>query len=294
MNVIKVREADSRLEEVEEVLIRSQKIHRCIFRVPPSLLAQEDKVIEDLKEEVSVLDPTTRLTTKVQEPARSEEESDNSHSSSSSLDTDSMWETISMSSRYETYDVFHVDEVEKDVYKLPVSPLKVEEKYSVVRCVNQPVEQPSLVSSDGESLLEKEVWFDCASDLIKEQVFEDDLQELGTEAVVGQVDLFMQGVQQPCIDGHVEVHFEVLEWVCGRGELAPADDSMETDTGAAYKGEVPCREEGATNLVGDEVFEEQVEALAGHTLEYEKVALEPFTEGLDTGLQRDQVCLPMQ
>ncbi|KAI5081397.1 hypothetical protein GOP47_0004580 [Adiantum capillus-veneris] len=101
-----------------------------------------------------------------------------------------------------------------------------------------------------------EVWFDCAFDLIEEQVFEDDLQELGTEVVVGQVDLSMQGVGQPCLDGHVEVHFEVLEFVCVRGELAPADDSMETDTGAAYKSEAPCNEEGDANLAGDEVFDE--------------------------------------
>ncbi|KAI5071947.1 hypothetical protein GOP47_0014198 [Adiantum capillus-veneris] len=138
------------------------------------------------------------------------------------------------------------------------------------------------------------MWFDCASSLIEEQVSEDDLQELGTEAVVDQVDLSMQGVGQPCLDGHVELYFEVSEFVCSRGEIAPADNSMETDTGAAYKGEVPCREEGDTNLAGDEVFDEQVEALAGHTLEYEKVALEPFTKGLDAGMQRDHVCLAMQ
>ncbi|KAI5070822.1 hypothetical protein GOP47_0015165 [Adiantum capillus-veneris] len=159
-------------------------------------------------------------------------------------------------------------------------------------CVNRPVEQPYLVSHDGESLLEEEAWFDCTFDLIEEQVFEDDLQELGTEVVVGQVNLSMQGVGQPCLDQHVEVHFEVSEFVCGRGELALADDSMETDTGAVYKSEAPCNKEGAANLAGDEVFE-QVEALASHTPEYEKVALEPFREGLDTGLQREQVCLPM-
>ncbi|KAI5062553.1 hypothetical protein GOP47_0023092 [Adiantum capillus-veneris] len=69
---------------------------------------------------------------------------------------------------------------------------------------------------------------------------------------------------------------------------------METDAGAAYKSDSPCKEEGATSLAGDEVFDEQVEALASHTPEYEKVALEPFTEGLDTSLQREQVCLSMQ
>ncbi|KAI5067737.1 hypothetical protein GOP47_0018265 [Adiantum capillus-veneris] len=106
-------------------------------------------------------------------------------------------------------------------------------------CVNRPVEQPSLVSYDGDSLLAEEVWFDCASDLIEEQVFEDDLQQLGIEVVVGQVDLSMQGVGQLCFGGHVKVHFEVSEFVCGRGELASADDSMETDTGAAYKSEDP-------------------------------------------------------
>ncbi|KAI5080237.1 hypothetical protein GOP47_0005716 [Adiantum capillus-veneris] len=237
------------------------------------------------------------MTAKVQEPAISEEEYDSSHSSSSSLDTDSMWETESISFRYESYDVFHVDEVEQDVYELPTSHLKVKEEHSArveMPCVNRPVKQPYLVSRDGESLLEEEVWFHCASDLIEEQVFEDDLQELGTEAVVDQVDLSMQGVGQHCLDGHVEVYFEVSEFVCSRGELAPADDSMETHTSAAYKGEVPCKEEGTTNLAGDEVFDEQVEARAGHTLEYEKVALEPFSEGLDTGLQRDHVCLVMQ
>ncbi|KAI5082447.1 hypothetical protein GOP47_0002190 [Adiantum capillus-veneris] len=205
-----------------------------------------------------------------------------------------MWETESISSRYETYDAFHVDQVEKDVYKLPASHLKVEEKYSVAPCGSRPVKQPSLLSRDGESLLEEEAWFDCASDLIEEHVFEDDLQELGTEVVVDQADLSMQGVGQPCLDGHVEVYFEVSEFVCSRGELAPANDSMETNTAATYKREVPCKEEGATNLAGDEVFEEKVVALAGHVLEYGKVALEPFTEGLDAGLQREHVCLAMQ
>ncbi|KAI5082650.1 hypothetical protein GOP47_0002393 [Adiantum capillus-veneris] len=102
-----------------------------------------------------------------------------------------MWETESISSRYESYDVFHVDEVEQDVCKLPTTQLKVEEKYSVTPCVNLPVKQPYPVSHDGESLLEEEVWFDCASDVVEEQVFEDNLQELGTEAVVGQADLSM-------------------------------------------------------------------------------------------------------
>ncbi|KAI5071805.1 hypothetical protein GOP47_0014056 [Adiantum capillus-veneris] len=143
------------------------------------------------------------------------------------------------------------------------------------------------MSCDGESLLEEEVWFDCASSLIEEQVFEDDLQELEEETEVCRSDLSMQGVGQPCLGEHVEAYFEVSEFVCGRGELAPEDDSMETDTGAAYESEAPCKEEGATNLVGDEVFDEQVEALTGHAPEYEKVALEPFTEGLDTSLQRD-------
>ncbi|KAI5056134.1 hypothetical protein GOP47_0029655 [Adiantum capillus-veneris] len=103
----------------------------------------------------------------------------------------------------------------------------------------------------------------------------------------------MQGVGQPCLGEHVEVCFEVSVLVCSRGELAPADDSMEADTGAAYEREAPCREEGA-NLAGDEVVEEQVTALAGHVPEYKKVALEPCLEGFDTGLQRDQVCFAMQ
>ncbi|KAI5072940.1 hypothetical protein GOP47_0013046 [Adiantum capillus-veneris] len=127
------------LEEVEQVPTRSQKIQRSIFRVPPSLLAiaQEDEVIEYLKEEVSVLEPATRMTAKVQEPPRSEEEFDSSQSSSSALDTTSMWETDSMSSRYETYDVFHVDEVEKDVYELRASQLKVEDKYNTMQGLGQ-------------------------------------------------------------------------------------------------------------------------------------------------------------
>ncbi|KAI5056037.1 hypothetical protein GOP47_0029558 [Adiantum capillus-veneris] len=181
-----------------------------------------------------------------------------------------------------------------NVCELPASQLKVKEKYSVSPCVNLPVEQPYLVSCDGESLLEEEVWFDCASDLIEEQALENDLQELGTEAVVGQVDLSMQGVGQPCLDGHVEGYFEVSEFVCSRGELAPVDDSMETDTSTAYESSAPCNKEGATNLAEDEVFDEQVKALAGHALEYEKVVLEPILEGLDTSLQREHVCFTMQ
>ncbi|KAI5064636.1 hypothetical protein GOP47_0021306 [Adiantum capillus-veneris] len=111
----------------------------------------------------------------VQELASSKEESDSSHSSSSALDTDATWETESRSSRYETYDVFLVDERMNNVCELPANHLKVKEKYSVTPCVDLPVEQPSLVSYDGESLLEDEVWLDCASSLVEEQVFEDDL-----------------------------------------------------------------------------------------------------------------------
>ncbi|KAI5083534.1 hypothetical protein GOP47_0003277, partial [Adiantum capillus-veneris] len=102
------------------------------------------------------------------------------------------------------------------------------------------------------------------------------------------------GVGQPCLGEHVEVCLEVPEVVGSHGELSPAEDSMETDTGAAYEHEAPCKEEGAANLAADEVFEEWVVALAGHVLEYDKGALKPFTGGLDAGLQRDQVCLAMQ
>ncbi|KAI5063594.1 hypothetical protein GOP47_0022141 [Adiantum capillus-veneris] len=77
--------------------------------------------------------------------------------------------------------------------------------------------------------------------------------ELEAEAVVCRSDLSMQGVGQPRLDGHVEVCFEVLEFVCSRAELAPTEDSMETDTGAAYEREAPCKEEGDTNLAGDQV-----------------------------------------
>ncbi|KAI5073842.1 hypothetical protein GOP47_0011855 [Adiantum capillus-veneris] len=144
MNVIKAREVDSRVEELEEVTTRAQKGQRGIFRVPPSFLPQESEVVKDLQEEVSVLEPGTRKEVDVQEQASSEQGSESSQSSSSNLDTDSMWERESMSSRYETYDGFHV-----------------------------PVEQPYQISCDGESLLAEEVWLDCASDLIEEQVFED-------------------------------------------------------------------------------------------------------------------------
>ncbi|KAI5081378.1 hypothetical protein GOP47_0004561 [Adiantum capillus-veneris] len=150
MHLIKEHEADARLEKVEEVPIRSQKIWRGIFRVPPSLLPQEDEVIEDRKEEVLALEPATRQTTKVREPVRLEEESESSHSSTRSLDMDATWETESRSSRYEIYDVFHVDEVEKYVCELPASQLNVEEKYSVAPCVNLRVEQPYQMSCDGE------------------------------------------------------------------------------------------------------------------------------------------------
>ncbi|KAI5059654.1 hypothetical protein GOP47_0025973 [Adiantum capillus-veneris] len=225
MNVIKSREADARLEELDEVPTRAQKVQRDIFMVPPSLLPQESEVVKGLEEEVSFPEPATRLTAVVQELTSAKEESDSSQSSSSVLDTDSMWETESRSSRYETYDVFHVDEVENNVCELPASQLKVEEQYSVTPCVNLPVEQSSLVSCDGESLLEEEVWFDGVLDLIEEQVFEDDLQEIEAEAEVCSVHLSMQGVGQPCLGEHVEVHGEVSGFVCLRGELAPADDS---------------------------------------------------------------------
>ncbi|MCO5575348.1 hypothetical protein L7F22_029148 [Adiantum nelumboides] len=177
MHLIKAHEADARVEEVEQVPTRCQKVQRGIFRVPPSLLPQENEVVKDLKEEVSVLEPTTRKVAVVQELASSKEESDSSHNSSSNLDTDSIH-------------------------------LKVEEKHSAdveMPCVSLPVKQPNLVSRDG--------------------------------------------VGQPCL-------------------------------GAAYENKAPCNKEGG-NLAGDEVFDEQVEARAGHFLEYEKLALEPFTEGLD-------------
>ncbi|KAI5058003.1 hypothetical protein GOP47_0028018 [Adiantum capillus-veneris] len=103
----------------------------------------------------------------------------------------------------------------------------------------------------------------------------------------------MQGAGQPCLGEHVEVCFEVSGFVCGRGELAPADDSMEANTGATYESEAPCNKEGSASLAGDEVFEEQVVALSGHVLEYEEMVLEPCLEDLDTGLQREQACLAM-
>ncbi|KAI5082503.1 hypothetical protein GOP47_0002246 [Adiantum capillus-veneris] len=143
MNVIEAREVDARLEEIEEVPTRAQEVQRGIFRVPPSLLPQEREVVESLKEEVSVVEPATRLTAKVQELASSEEEFESSQSSSSALDTDATWEMESMSSRYETYDVFHEDKVENNVCKLPASHLKVEKNHSAgveMSCVHRPVE----------------------------------------------------------------------------------------------------------------------------------------------------------
>ncbi|KAI5069745.1 hypothetical protein GOP47_0016046 [Adiantum capillus-veneris] len=101
MNVIKAREEDARVEEVEKFPTRSQRVQQGIFRVPPSLLLQEDEGTKVLEDEVLVLDPTTRKVAMVQESARSEEESDSSHSSSRSLDTDATWETESRFSRYE-------------------------------------------------------------------------------------------------------------------------------------------------------------------------------------------------
>ncbi|KAI5074958.1 hypothetical protein GOP47_0010919 [Adiantum capillus-veneris] len=276
MNVIRARDVDATLEEVEEVPTTAQQVERGIFRVPPSLLPQESEVLKVFEEEVSLPEPTTRKEAVVQELASSKEESGSSQSSSSVLDIDSMWETESRSSRYETYDVFHVDEVENSVCELPANHLKVEEKYSVAPCGNLPVEQPSLMSCDGESLLEEEVCFDCASNLIEEQVFEDDLQKLEVEAEVCSVDLSMQGVGQPCLGEHVEVYLELPDFVGSRGELAPVDDSMEADAGAAYEHLAPCREEGDTSLADDEVFVEQVFVLAGHVLECEKLALQPF------------------
>ncbi|KAI5074964.1 hypothetical protein GOP47_0010925 [Adiantum capillus-veneris] len=297
MNVIKARKADARLEELDEVPTRAQQVQRGIFRVPPSLIPQESEVVKVFQEEVPVLEPETRLTAKVQELTSAEEEFDSSQRSSSSLDTDSMWETDSRSSRYETYDVFYVNEVENNVCELPVSHLEVEETHSAgveMPCVNFSVEQPCQMSCDGDSLLKEEVWFDCVSDLIEEQVFENDLQELEAEIEVCRSDLYMQGVGQPCLCEHVEVCFEVSEFVDGRGELAPASDSMEADIGAAYEREAPWYEEGISNLAGDEVLVEHVVVLAGHVLEYEKGALVPFTKGWDIGLQWDQVCLAMQ
>ncbi|KAI5074904.1 hypothetical protein GOP47_0010865 [Adiantum capillus-veneris] len=102
------------------------------------------------------------------------------------------------------------------------------------------------------------------------------------------------GVGQPCLDGHMEVNNIVLEFLCSHGELAPADDSMETHTGTTYESEVPCREEGNTNLVGDELLQEQVEARAGHTLGYEELVLGPIFEDLNAGVQGKHVCLAMQ
>ncbi|KAI5056107.1 hypothetical protein GOP47_0029628 [Adiantum capillus-veneris] len=191
MHVIKACEDDARVEEVEEVPTRAQKVQRGIFRVPPSLLPQKSEVVKVFQEEVPIPEPTTRLTVVVQELARSKEESDSSHSSSSALDTDATWETESRSSRYETYDVFHVNEVKKNLCELPASQLKVEEEYSVSLCLNLPVEQPYQMSCDGGSLLEEEMWFDGVSDLIEEQVSEDDLQELEAKAEVCRSDLSM-------------------------------------------------------------------------------------------------------
>ncbi|KAI5060660.1 hypothetical protein GOP47_0025080 [Adiantum capillus-veneris] len=108
MNVIKACEVDARIEEVEEMPTKAQQVQRGIFRVPPGLLPQESKVVKVFKEEVSVLEPL-------------KEESNSYHSSNNSLDTDATWETESMSSRYETYDIFHVDEVMNSGCESPTS-----------------------------------------------------------------------------------------------------------------------------------------------------------------------------
>ncbi|KAI5065670.1 hypothetical protein GOP47_0020365 [Adiantum capillus-veneris] len=133
MHLIKAHEDDARLEQVEEVSIRSQRIQRGIFRVPNNLLSEKSEVVKVFQEEVSVPEPATRKVAVVQELTSAKEEVNSSQSSSSAaraLDIDSMWEMESMSSRYDTYDVFHVDEVENSVCELPTSHLKVEEKRS--------------------------------------------------------------------------------------------------------------------------------------------------------------------
>ncbi|KAI5063713.1 hypothetical protein GOP47_0022260 [Adiantum capillus-veneris] len=69
---------------------------------------------------------------------------------------------------------------------------------------------------------------------------------------------------------------------------------MEIGIGAAYESDAPCKKEGVTNLAGDEVFEEQVEALAGHALKPKELVLVPRLKDLDAGMQREHVCFAMQ
>ncbi|MCO5554075.1 hypothetical protein L7F22_007601 [Adiantum nelumboides] len=110
MNVIRASRGDGRLEEMLHVPLEPQKLQRGMFRVPLNLFAQEDlskgtmTSFEDAPEQVN------GKVAKLPKAMSFEDKIDILSSSSSILDSDGTWETQSVSSRYDIYDVMNVRE----------------------------------------------------------------------------------------------------------------------------------------------------------------------------------------
>ncbi|KAI5074876.1 hypothetical protein GOP47_0010837 [Adiantum capillus-veneris] len=128
-------------ERVETILcgpMRSQQLQRGVYQVPPDLLDQvtsEKQAVEKIAE--------------VPKPMSFVEKAEMYSSYSSALDMDSTWETGSSFSRYETYDVMHVDKVVKAEH------IAGEETFSA----HQEVGKPSLLPCDGKAMLTEEECF---------------------------------------------------------------------------------------------------------------------------------------
>ncbi|KAI5079113.1 hypothetical protein GOP47_0006784 [Adiantum capillus-veneris] len=119
--------------------MRPQQLQRGVYRVPPDVLDQvtsEKQAVEKIAE--------------VPKPVSFVEKAEVYLSYSSALDTDNTWETESAFSRYETYDVMHVDKVVK------AEQIAGEETFFV----NQEVGQPFLLPCDGQAMLTKEECLD--------------------------------------------------------------------------------------------------------------------------------------
>ncbi|KAI5071827.1 hypothetical protein GOP47_0014078 [Adiantum capillus-veneris] len=101
---------------------------------------------------------------------------------------------------------------------------------------------------------------------IEDLVDESDLLSISSssegEVEVCEDALSMQGVGQPFLDQHVEVHYRVRELVCSRRETSLAIDVVETGICAACERGITCKEEGTINLVGDEVWDQFLSCLS--------------------------------
>ncbi|KAI5063640.1 hypothetical protein GOP47_0022187 [Adiantum capillus-veneris] len=112
---------------------------RGVYRVPSNVLDQVTfgkQVVEKIVE--------------VPKPVNFVEKIEVYSSYSSALDTDSTWETEFVFSRYETYDIMHVNRVVKE------QQIAGEETF----CADQGVGEPSLLPCDGKAMLTKQECLD--------------------------------------------------------------------------------------------------------------------------------------